>query len=57
MTLWMLLEDMSGYRKREVPTLVFVRFIMRRRVLFPCHRTNRCIIALDAEQGEMYLPS
>lgn len=55
-----IVDVIGGYvrlQKREVPTLVFVRFIMRRRVLFPCHRTNRCIIALDAEQGEMYLPS
>lgn len=42
---------MSDFRKRAVPILAYVRFIMRSHRLFPSARINRCITVSDADAG------
>lgn len=53
-----IVDVISGYvrlQKKEVPISAYVLFIMKRQVLSPFLRRNRCITASDAEREEMYL--
>ena len=47
---------MSDFRKRAVPILAYVRFIMRSHRLFLSARINRCITVSDADRAGIALP-
>ena len=51
--LWMWLDSMYTFRRREPITLAFVLSIMRNPVLSPYQLTSRCITVLAAEPVAM----